>query len=178
MPEYPNITNLERFSEEMDDLNLILQNLHKDFQHYLNIEPVVPYIKVIIIEDNFHSNYLEYWDIFKIGVNKFILNNKLIIEVYRNYLKFLPFIVLREIYNNFIPKDLIYYESVQLVINQLLIADLSKHPLLNEWRELIRGHLKQSDQLSVGFNRLSEFDRLEKFFKLKSSETFLCGSHI
>lgn len=176
MPKYPNISIMEDINGEDDTLDIIIRKLLIDFQHYLNIEPVIPNIKVIIIEDNFHSDNLENCDIFKIGVKKNILNNKLIIEVYRNYLKFLPFIVLREIYNNFIPKDLIYYESVQLVINQLLISDLSKHPLLNEWRELIRGHLKQSDQLSVGFNRLSEFDRLEKFFKLKSSEAFYSPS--
>lgn len=169
MPEYPNIKLLENLSEETDDLNLKFREILHGFQHYLNIEPVFPSVELVISKNNF-SDGLEDAGIFDIGVNRFIQNDKLVIEVNQNWVKFLSFISLREIYNNFIPQELRSVESVQLVINQLIIAGLSKHPLINEWRGLIRQHLEQYDLLSVGFNRLSAFDRLEKFFKLQTTE--------
>jgi len=169
MPKYPNISILKDINGEDDTLNIIIRKLINDFQLYLNLEPIFPNLKIILNNDNI-SNDVEKGDIFCIGVNRFVEDNNLIIEVYGDYIKFLDFILLREIYNNFIPRDFISYESIQLVINQLILVDLYKHPLKHKWRELIRGHIKQCDQISVGFNRLSEFDRLEKFFKLQGTE--------
>ena len=169
MSNYPNIAILQNLSLDIDKLNLIIQNLLNDFKIFLNLEPIFIKIK-FVIKKNSRDLYQDN-DIFNIGVKRTFLNNCLIIEVHKFYTKFLHFIILREIYYCFVPKSLINYESVQLVVNQVILVDLSKFPFINEWRSLIRGQLEHYDHITVGVNRLYEFDRLEKFFKLKKSGT-------
>ncbi len=159
---------LENLSEKEFQKNsdLIGQNFLNNITTQLNLYPYQKKIKFIIIR----KEISEPNDVFNIGVNRYTQDKTLIIEIYEKYLKFLPFILLREIYNRFVPLEIIDYESVQLVINQIIMKKLSKHNALNEWDSLIKGHLEHYDAPSKGFDRLTPFDRLKSFFDLKVSE--------
>ncbi len=168
MPDSLAFKILENISEKEFQKNsdLVVQNLLNNITTQLKLDPYQTNIKFIIIRKEISESK----DVFNIGVNRYTQNKTLIIEIYEKYLKFLPFILLREIYNRFVPLKIIDYESVQLVINQIIIKNLSKHNALNEWDSLIKGHLEHYDAPSKGFDRLTPFDRLKSFFDLKVSE--------
>jgi len=171
MLKHPDLTVLEKLSVKTNEaeLDLIFQSLFNEMKIFLEREPFQKNIKIIIRKET-NSKKSTDDDIFKIGVIKYIKNNFLIIEIYKDYLKFIPFIILREIYNSFIPDALKEFESIQLVLNQIILTDLNKFSSLNEWRTLIRGKIEQYDHFAIGFNRLIIFDRLEKFFHSQKKE--------
>ncbi len=162
--------SLEKINEK--DLNSLFQRLLNETKLSLEMEPFQKNVKIIINKKKI-SKQLRTEDIFNIGVKRYTQNKNLIIEMHKDYLKFISFIILREIYNCFISDSLKEYESIQLVLNQIILTDLSNSIALNEWRKLIRGKLEQYDLLSGGFNRLIIFDRLEKFFLQQEKDTFL-----
>jgi len=151
-------------------LDLLVQALLNETESYFGLEPFHKDIKIKIINEQ-NLEKLNRSNIFKIGVNRKLQDNILVIEVYDNYTKFLFFILLREIYNIFIPYKLRDYELVQIVINQIIINRLSKSQIINDWRSLIRKNFEDYGNLSKGVNRLFEFDRLESLFKFKGVES-------
>ena len=173
MLKLPVFTVLKKLSKKINEknLNLTFQNLLNETKKFLKIEPFQINVKVILLRNKI-SKKLTNDDVFIIGVNKYTQNNILIIEIDNDYLKFISFILLRELYNCFIPDKLKEYESIQLVINQIILTDLEKSNLINKWRTLIRGRLEQFDHLTSGLNRLVIFDRLEKFFQSQEKEGY------
>ncbi len=167
MLKLPDLKFLENLSAEelIKDLEVIVQDFFKEIQLFLDINPFHEKIK-FILNKNLDTNSLKGKDIFSIGVNRYIDSNVVVIEFFESYIKFLPFIILREIYNLFLPKELKSYEFVQIIINQIILSDLNKSKHLNEWKSIIRENLEQTDLLTKGVNRLFAFDRLERFFKL------------
>ena len=167
MLKLPEFKILEDITEDQiqKNLDIIVETLFHEIKIYLNLEPYLNDFEFLI--SNEISNKFKPEDIFNIGITKQTRNGKLLIEIYKNYIKYLPFLLLREIYNLFIPIEQQEHELVQIVVNQIIMNDLSKFSHLNEWRTLIRENLEQYDLLSVGFNRLIAFDRLENFFKLQ-----------
>jgi hypothetical protein len=152
----------KRFQENSDSIVQILLN---NLTVYLELDPSQKNIRFMITKINKSTN-----SIFTIGVNRYTQGKNYVIEINEKYIKFLPFIVLREIYNLFVPREIRNYESVQLVINQIITVDLSKHNELNEWNALIKEQLEHYDAPSKGFDRLTSIDRLRNFFDLKGSE--------
>ena len=153
------------------NLNSTFQTLFRKIQQDIDIEPVIS--KAKITWSNKHISDKSKKDgIFNFGVNRYSKNKTLIIEVCKADKKFLPFILLREIYNLFTPEEIRNYESVQLVINQIIMVELSRHDSLNEWRELIKDHLEHYDTFSKGFDRLTPYDRLNSFLNIKTNGKF------
>ena len=111
------------------------------------------------------------FDPFSIGVNRKIEKDKISILVDKDHIKFISFIVLREMYNLFVPREIKKSESIQLIINQIIMTQLSSFKNINDWRKIIRGNLKQYDLLVTGFNYLIGYDRLEKFFRLSQKDS-------
>ncbi|KKK45555.1 hypothetical protein LCGC14_0853540 [marine sediment metagenome] len=103
--------------------------------------------------------------IFNYGVERIITDNKLEIRIYENHINFLPFILLREIYNLFIPREIWDYEWIQLTVNQMILTDLSNHDKVKEWGLLIRENVKLYENILDGFERISDYAKLEQFFK-------------
>ncbi|MFW9773513.1 MAG: hypothetical protein ACFFEO_15290 [Candidatus Thorarchaeota archaeon] len=158
---------LENLSAEDSNknLNLIGKALLDQIKDYLELDPYFEKVEISVV-NNISENFPKFEDIFTIGVNRVFKNDTVAVEVYSEYEKYYPFILLRELYNIFVPLEIINYESIQLVINQILLVDLEKNQHVNEWRSLIRGNIEQYDLLSTGINRLTAFDRISNFFKL------------
>ena len=167
MNNYLDLSILDSLLErgENSDFSLITQNLFNEVKIYLGIEPLIYKFK-INLSNQLTSKSTEF---FNIGVTRLIKNEILSIRINEKYNIFFPFIILREIFNFFIPYQLKNSSSVQLVINQIIMNKLSKNTYVKEWRKLIRDNLKQYDQSALGFNRLTIFNRLESFFNLQKS---------
>ena len=161
---------LENITGEKNEgnLNRVFQNLFIKIQKYLDLKPYHTKVKVTFVKSK-TPNIAKSRDIFSIGVNRYNLDNILIIEIDENYKKFINFIFLREIYNLFVPNKIKNQEIVQIIFNQIILIQLAKSSLLNEWRALIRERLENIDLLSLGVNRLSMYDRLEHFINYISS---------
>ena len=166
MLEIVNLQDIEKDIGLKSDKNLnsLYQTLFIEIQTYLNLEPLYRKVK-IKISNRQVLNPLNNEDIFSIGVNRYRKNDVLLIEIDEKYKKFIGFILFREIYNQYVPESLKNYELVQIVINKIIMTQLSKSPYLNEWRSLIREKIKNHDSLSKGVDRLFEYDRLEKVLK-------------
>jgi len=158
---------LEDNSESNININIdfITRTLFNGIKSDLGLTPNIPSIKFLFIKE-ISPQITSPPDIFSIGVKKYIQDNIMTVEIYRDYSKFLPFIILREIYNCFIPDKLINYEIIQVVVNQLILFELFKSPYLNKWRSLIRRYLENTELFPIGYSRLWVFDRLEHYFKM------------
>lgn len=97
------VNSIEEFQ---DNLNQIIYKHLNEFQLYLGLNPIFKNFTFKFIERN-KSDHLGIKNIFNIGVKREIIDEALIIEVNKKYRKFLPFIILREIYNLFVPFELI-----------------------------------------------------------------------
>jgi len=165
---------LEALFEEKipDDLNLLFETLVHEISAYLDLPPYFSTFNIELSKSHEVSDK-EGESIFTIGVEKSIIEGILTLKIQQEYLNFLEFIILREIYNLFIEDDLRDLDVVQMVINQIIINDLKKSPHLNEWRHLIRKDLDNQDTLTRGVSRLSDFDHLERFFNQTTPESSL-----
>jgi len=126
MLKLPNLNILEEFSFEKDigNVNNIFQNLIIEIQNYLELNPILQYVKIIYkrTEKIESQNPLFY----NIGVKRYFENKILVIEIFDNYKQFLPVILLREIYNCFVPEVIKENENIQIIINQIVLKDLTK----------------------------------------------------
>ncbi|KKK89783.1 hypothetical protein LCGC14_2729640, partial [marine sediment metagenome] len=108
--------------------------------------------------------------IFDYGVERIVFNDKVELKIHEGQIEFLPFILLREVYNLFIPKEIRNYEWVQLTINQMILKDLANHNKAKEWNILVRENVTLYDDISIGFERLNDFDKLTQLFKNPTSK--------
>ena len=143
------------------DVNQIFSNLLNEIQNYLDLVPISPNI-IIIITDELKEYSKKF---FSLGVRRTLINNQTQIEISEKYLKFLHFILLREAYLNFVPYELREKQIIQIVIHEIIESDLFKLGVISEWKELVRSNIINYDFLS------SQFDKLDKFFKLEATET-------
>lgn len=153
--------------ENLDD---IFKRLFRKVKADLNLEPY-RFITKVTVKQREKLNSSKTEDIFSMGVKRIMEENGLRVQIYEDSIKFIVFILLREVYNCFIPDKLKSHEIVHLVINQILMVKLNKHKLLNEWKLIIRRNLEDFVSLSKGVNRLFAFDRLEKFFNNQGKDT-------
>ncbi|MFX1569779.1 MAG: hypothetical protein ACFFCV_15585, partial [Promethearchaeota archaeon] len=171
MLDISNSQILENIGEDVSDkeLNDLFNTLFKEVEKLLDLEPFHRNVK-IRIKDTIFSKTLRIKNIFDIGANRYIKDNIIIIEIDKYFLRFLKFIFFREILNLFAPEELRANEMVQITINRIILTQLAKSPLLNQWRSLIRENIDDCDLLSTGVNRFFSYDRY-KFFKLNKEKT-------
>ncbi|MFX1241698.1 MAG: hypothetical protein ACFFA7_10675 [Promethearchaeota archaeon] len=143
------------------DVNQIFSNLLNEIQNYLDLAPINPNMSIIITKDQ--KEYSD--DFFNLGVRRTLINNQNQIKISEKYLKLLEFILLRESYLVFIPYELRENKVIQIVIHEIIESDLFKLEVIDEWKKLVRSKI-------INYNFLSsQFDKLDKFFKLEATET-------
>ena len=118
-PDFDILKDLTSFPNQKN-LDLIVQALLNEIQIYIGLEPIIKKFKVVIRKKEIQES-VDSKEIFRLGVNRYFQNNMLIVEVFDEYKNFLPIILLREIYNFFIPIEVNSFELIQLVINQIII---------------------------------------------------------
>lgn len=177
--------SLGKLSEEyiIKNVNSIFLELLDELKFKLNLEPYYLNINVRIIKPK-NSKTSKFDDLFEIGVKRYIQNNIFIIEISENYKNFIKFIFLREAYNLFIPIELRKYIVVQILINQIIMFNLSKESNINEWRKLFRSRLKHYDILTkykIGFEGFLKIPEIKNslnpiqffFFYLRTNKSLI-----
>ena len=130
---------------------------------YLGLKPQFSFKDIQIkITDKY---ILQKENIFDYGIQDFAINGFLTIEINKNELKYLPFIILREVFRCYIPLTYRNNDSINIIINHILMVFLSKHNSLDEWRTLIRASLEAKGRSKD----ITDFDRLENFFYYQKS---------
>ncbi|MFX1596637.1 MAG: hypothetical protein ACFFBK_11310 [Promethearchaeota archaeon] len=159
---------LEKLSKGQE-LNLIqntFNTLITELVYYLNLQPLYKDIKIHLLKK---SNIIkeENVSILDFGVERFIQNE--IITIFINTENFsdlsvLPFLLFREACYCFTPKDT--SELVKICVNQIVENTLSRLSAYTKWKKLIRESLINKNFIKV------QFDKLEKFFKIKAKEPY------
>ncbi|MFX1313272.1 MAG: hypothetical protein ACFFHD_11760 [Promethearchaeota archaeon] len=146
----------------LSQIQHIFDSLISDLRDYLKLEPI--YLSMIIklttgnLSEEGSRSILDY------GVIRDIQNEKIIIEINQTLKIYLPFILLREAYYCFIDKEA--SEIIKICINQIVENNLSGLSSAKDWKKLIRDSLVNSDFIH------SQFDKLEKFFKIEALDPF------
>lgn len=156
---------LEELSKgkELVRLQHVFDSIISELREYLQLEPLYKEIIIKLVgKEKFDKR--EAIPILDLGVRRVVQNDKLIVEISEAHEKFLPFILLREAYYSF--ADIKASRLVKICINQIVENNLSGFPTLKEWKKLIRDSLVDREFI------YSQFDRLQKFFKIEAKEPF------
>ncbi len=129
---------------------LEFQNLIVSLSSFLNFPPVHGKIRIRVNHEKARTSNSP----FDIGVIRNIKEEIIHIEITQEYLKFLPFILLREAYYVFLPKRT---ESVDVAINSIVEKSLENFTLIDDWRLMIRIFFIDNDYIN---KILSAFERL------------------
>ncbi len=153
-------TPVERLVENIDSF---FNDLLQEIESYLHLEPIDYRIDISIKDEEKVDSKVQ-TDIFSVGVDRFLENKVLSIQIYRNFCRFIPIILLREAYKCFIPLQASQMKIIDIFINQKVVLDLEKLKSIKEWDSLTRNKLIGNEFVS------KEYNRLEKFLKRDSSE--------
>ncbi|TFF99385.1 MAG: hypothetical protein EU541_05040 [Promethearchaeota archaeon] len=145
------------------NINSIFSDLLKIIEIYLGLPPVYSRVNVRFLREKSNKN-LKRNNILDLGVKRNFENELLEVEIFDEYEKYLPFILLREAFYCFIPKNLVKNEGIKIIINQIVEINLKKIETIEEWKQLVRDFIVDYSFLAA------EFDKLEKFLKLKGEK--------
>ncbi|MFW9969909.1 MAG: hypothetical protein ACFFDF_06885 [Candidatus Odinarchaeota archaeon] len=145
-----------------DDAINKFKDLIDIIQNYLGLDPItyadevsITCIKEIHEKDNHFNN---------MGVNRYVDNNFIHIEILESFRKFIPIILLREAYMCFIPSQLRDNQTILISLHEILITDLSKLTMMKEWKELVRERLVDYGYLQA------QNDQMHRFFEEEALE--------
>jgi len=145
----------------LSQIQYVFNSLVSKLIDYLNLQPLYKEIIIKLVDDkNFTKR--KNTSILDFGTERVIQNKKLILKVDENCQKFLPFILLREAYYSFVPNEA--SELVKICINQIVENDFDKLSGSSEWKKFLRDSLVNRNFIK------SEFDKLQKFFKIEAKE--------
>jgi hypothetical protein len=167
MPVHFNYAILEDLSKGigLNQIQHVFNTFISNLADYLLLEPLY---QEIIIKTLDKKNHLKQTplSILDFGIERIVQNGKFIINILLNgrFIKYLPFVLLREAYYCFIPYE--RSEFVQICINQIVENNLSKLTVSKDWKKLIRDSLVDKTFIS------SDLDRLQKFFKTEAKAPF------
>jgi len=136
--------------------------LISDLSDYLGKKPILKNIKIVFGSEQRED--LKSLKIFNLGVKRIQEKNSLFLKIQQTMGEFLPFILLREAFYSFLPKEVNQNEMIKIYINQIVENHLEKAKGFKEWHNLIRDVLVDRDFL------IAQSDKLSKFFKIENTE--------
>lgn len=142
------------------NIKTTFKKLIQEISNYLNLEPIDYEIEISIKdEESVDSNSQA--DIFSVGVDRFKQNKVLNIQIYSDFFRFIPIILLREAYKYFIPLEASHLKIIDIFINQKVVINLERLKSIKEWNLLIGSKLIDYEFISREFNRLENFLKQE-----------------
>jgi len=165
MPSIVDLNILNQLSNGfgINRIQNIFELIITDLTGYLGIKPVDKNVKIKVLSEKsreIEKNFV----ILDFGVNRSRENNSLFIEIIEKKNEFLPFILLREAYYTFLPKEIKENRMIKVYINQIVENELEKANGFRKWHDLIRDVLVDREFLET------QSDRLQKFFKIETTE--------
>ncbi len=179
MIELSTIDELERLTAETDisKINETFETLIAELQSYLGLHPVRKEVKILISASaESKAEELTEEEIFSAGVKRDLDSNSLIL--FKDHSKHFPPIILREAYNCFLPNTLLAGKHVQVIIHQLVVNNLPKFKLINEWKSEIDQKIVDIEYIRAYFDRFKKFledrPRVQLFFQfLREKESVI-----
>ncbi len=133
-------------SEDSEKINMIFHNLVTSLSSFLNFTPVHKNIRIYLNNEKIGTSDSP----FDIGVIRETQEEIIHIEVIQEYVKFLPFILLREAYYTFLPKRT---KSVDVAINSIVEKNLESLTQIDNWRLMIRTFFIDNAKILAVFER-------------------------
>ncbi len=153
---------LENLADEWDETkaNDLFWNYLKKLEEYLDIAPVDKQVSISMASRK-DSKGITAQNVYGAWVERNYTEKSLELTVFEGCGKLLPYVLLRELYTCFLAKQVRNFETVQHVVNAVLVEDATfgKYRLrkerTSEWRKFIDETRRQNDQ---------ELERLEGYF--------------
>jgi len=142
--------------ESIANIDLVFEKVAQEIELYLGLEPIDNDIKVSLIDSEL-SDLNTQTDIFSIGTHRFYENDTLQIQIFRDYSRFIPIIILREVYKCFVPTIGAHIKPIDIFISQKVSIDLAKFSSIKEWNLIITDKLVNYEFISKEYNRLENF---------------------
>ncbi len=153
------------------DLKQLFYKLLEYLELYLDLEPAFKYITV---DFNFNEENRDYHqlDILEIGVKRILKGDTLNIKFFSGFEDFLPFILLREAYFCFIPKQLFSIGDIKVAVNHIVLSDLNRHEKIEDWESLISNDLKEYRNIRDELNRIDTLIRVKNIQNANPAVSF------
>ena len=144
---------------ETTQIQDVFDSLVSDLGNYLGIAPIDKNIEVRLTEEELKNST----PILDMGVSRMYKNDLLELTIFSSS-KFLPLVILREVYYRFLPREIKDPTAAKIFINQIIENDFHGLNGSKEWHDLIRDNLVDRNFM------IGQFERLPKYFKLHAPE--------
>ncbi|MGQ4874634.1 MAG: hypothetical protein ACP6IY_11250 [Promethearchaeia archaeon] len=153
------------------DLKQLFYELLEYLELYLDLDPAFEYITV---DFNFNEENRDYnqSDILEIGAKRILKGDTLNIKFFSGFEVFLPFILLREAYFCFIPKQLFSIRDIKVAVNHIVLSDLNRHNKIEDWESLISKDLKEYRNIRDELNRIDTLIRVKNIQNANPAVSF------
>ena len=153
---------LESLADEWNEAkaNDLFRDYLKKLEKYLKIAPVEKHISISMAKGK-DSREITAQNVYEAWVEKNYSEKGLELTIFEEWGKLLPYVLLRELYNCFLAKQVRNFESVQHGVNVVLVEDASfgkfrlRKDRTSEWRAFIDETRRQKEQ---------ERERIEGYF--------------
>ncbi|TFG24499.1 MAG: hypothetical protein EU532_12510 [Promethearchaeota archaeon] len=166
---FPNINLLKNIDIDIkSNYSSLFSDIKSGFEDFLGIKSLYNFkvVKVMFEDSNFEDVIFDY------AIKEMKLNSYLKISIPAKSEKHLQFILFREILRCFIPNEFRHNNSINLIINQIVMSVLSDFIGIRDWRLLIRDNLELRRLSPKGLKLLNDFDKLETFFHYPGIDTY------
>ena len=168
MVNSPNLDMLRKLSniEDPIKINQIFSYLINELKSYLKLDAINKKIKIHVVDEILNKRVSE-TKLSSYGVNRYLEGDTYNINLFKNYRKYFPFLLLQSAYLAFIPNNLKKPNLIDFAINQFVEIDLQEFASVNEWKLFIKEKYMNYNFLS---NQSDKF-RFDKFLKLQEKES-------
>ena len=148
---------------DINQIQYLFEILMNNVVEYLGLQPIYKNVKIkILLVEKLESSKKSH--VLDLGVNRIYRNNSQILEIYEKDRKFLPFILLREAFYNFLPSEIKDNNMIKVYINQIVENNLENVVGFKNW------HNSHRDALVDQYFLTAQLDKLKKFFKIETSK--------
>ncbi|KKN29944.1 hypothetical protein LCGC14_0838980 [marine sediment metagenome] len=144
-------------SEDSEKINTLFHNIVVSLSNFLKFTPVHKNIRIYLNNKKTGTSDSP----FDIGVIRGNQEEIIQIEIVQEYVKFLPFILLREAYYAFLPKRT---KSVDVAINSIVEKNLESLTQIDNWRLMIRTFFIDNTKILGAFERHFADNEVTIFF--------------
>ncbi len=142
--EFDALENLS-VGKGLEDIEKIFHMYVDSLANYISIEPIHKNVRIQISKEKLITKKKKN-NPFDIGVVRSIQDKFLYIDISQDYIKFLPFILLREAYNIFLPKKTL---SASVTINSFVEKNLRHLNGIDDWKLMIREFFIHDEYIST-----------------------------
>ncbi|MHA2008701.1 MAG: hypothetical protein ACXABO_11300 [Promethearchaeota archaeon] len=160
----PDLDELKKLSDMDDPIEItqIFTYLLNELKASLNLELINKKVKIYVVDETDERKDTK-TRLPSYGVHRYIKDDTYHLNLFKNYRKFFPFLLLQCAYLNFIPNNLKENDLINFAINQFVEIDLQEFTSVTEWSLFVRERFLNYNFL---LNQSDKF-RFDKFLELQ-----------